>query len=34
MNVLEIPFNKFPGIEKADPGSGYIFKLEPKSEYR
>ncbi|MEN6453657.1 MAG: YiiD C-terminal domain-containing protein [Prolixibacteraceae bacterium] len=33
MNVLEIPFNKFLGIDKADPGSGFIFKLEPKSEY-
>lgn len=33
MQVLEIPFNEFLGIKKADSGSGFIFKLEPRNEY-
>ena len=34
IDVLEIPFNKFLGLQQADPNNGYIFKLEPKKEYQ
>jgi hypothetical protein len=33
MNVLEIPFNKFIGLQPADTGNDYIFRLEPRDEY-
>ncbi|MFC0875779.1 PaaI family thioesterase [Saccharicrinis sp. FJH2] len=33
MKVLEIPFNKFLGLESANNDDNYIFKLEPKDEY-
>ena len=32
MNVLEIPFSKFLGLQKADPDSDYILKMEEKEE--
>lgn len=33
MNVLEIPFNKFLGLQQADTENDSIFKLEHKKEY-
>ncbi|RPH25447.1 MAG: DUF4442 domain-containing protein [Bacteroidales bacterium] len=33
MNVLEIPFNKFLGLEYADSESNFILKLDCKAEY-
>ena len=33
MNVLEIPFNKLIGLQKADIDSEFIFKLDDKQEY-
>ena len=33
MKVLEIPFNKFLGIQNADDEEAYIFKLEPEDKY-
>lgn len=33
MNVLEIPFNKFLGLGKAETGNDFIFKLDYKNEY-
>ncbi|HEY4788346.1 MAG TPA: YiiD C-terminal domain-containing protein [Bacteroidales bacterium] len=33
MNVLEIPFNKFLGLQPAGHGKESIFKLEQKDEY-
>ena len=33
MNVLEIPFNKFIGLQQADTENDSIFKLEQKKEY-
>ena len=33
MNVLEIPFNKFLGLQKADSDNDYILKLEERQEY-
>lgn len=33
MKVLEIPFNKFIGLESTNNGDNSIFKLEPKDEY-
>jgi len=34
MDVLEIPFNKFLGLQKADTKNDFIFKLEHKKEYQ
>ena len=33
MNVLEIPFNKFIGLQQADTDNDYIFRLDPRDEY-
>jgi acyl-coenzyme A thioesterase PaaI-like protein len=33
MDVLEIPFNKFVGLKKAEIGSGFILALEEREEY-
>lgn len=33
MNVLEIPFNKFIGLQRADTENDFIFKLELKNYY-
>ena len=33
MDVLDIPFNKFLGLEPAEQGSDFIFKIEQKNEY-
>jgi hypothetical protein len=33
MKVLEIPFNKFIGLQQADTENDSIFKLERKKEY-
>lgn len=33
MNVLEIPFNKFLGIQRAESKTEFIFKLDSKKEY-
>lgn len=33
MNVLEIPFNKFLGLQKADKNSGFILQLDDSEEY-
>lgn len=33
INVLEIPFNKFIGLQQADTENDSIFKLEQKKEY-
>lgn len=33
MNVIEIPFNKFLGLQKADTDDEFILKLEEKKEY-
>jgi acyl-coenzyme A thioesterase PaaI-like protein len=34
MNVLEIPFNKYLGLQRADTDNDFIFKLEHKKEYQ
>jgi len=34
MDVLEIPFNKFLGLQRADSNNDFIFKLEHKNEYQ
>lgn len=34
MDVLEIPYNKFLGLQQDDSNNGYIFKLEHKKEYQ
>ena len=33
MNVLEIPFNKFIGLQNADTDDDFILKLDEKKEY-
>ena len=33
MKVIEIPFNKFLGLQKADTTDDYILKLEERKEY-
>ncbi len=33
MNVLEIPFNKFLGLQKAGSGNDFILQLEQRNEY-
>lgn len=33
MNVLEIPFNKFLGLQQADSENEFIYKLNHKEEY-
>ncbi|MBE9510318.1 MAG: YiiD C-terminal domain-containing protein [Bacteroidetes bacterium] len=33
MNVIEIPFNKFLGLQKADTDDEFILKLEERKEY-
>ncbi len=33
MNVIEIPFNKFLGLQKADTDDDFILKLEERKEY-
>jgi len=33
MNVLEIPFNKFIGLQKADTDDDFILKLDERKEY-
>ncbi|RPH33775.1 MAG: DUF4442 domain-containing protein [Bacteroidales bacterium] len=33
MNVLDIPFNKFIGLQLADSDKDYLLKLDHKSEY-
>jgi hypothetical protein len=33
MNVIEIPFNKFLGLQKADTDDNFILKLEERKEY-
>ncbi|MCK4661502.1 MAG: YiiD C-terminal domain-containing protein [Bacteroidales bacterium] len=33
MNVIEIPFNKFIGLQKANPDDDFILQLEEREEY-
>ena len=33
MNVIEIPFNKFLGLQKVDTDDDFILKLEERKEY-